>query len=526
MADLNFQFGDGKPQSKAGTIAGRVFLVLFATPFAAFGLFAIWGGINKAREGKIQEGIFICLFGLVFSAVGFGLMYFALSAGRRQKAAEAKWVAQTDGGNKVWLARPDWAAGRIKSANTAQTVVLGIMAAAFCGMGSLFTFLMLPEELHKGNYPALLVLIFPLVGLGLFAGFVRAVLAKRRFGDCFFELAQIPAPLGGSLDGLIQTGLPIKLEQGLHLKLSCLRRTVSGSGKNRSVHESILWQDEKVFRSDASLPMTGSGGSGIPVHFVLPGDQPESYFRGESTIIWRLEATAKMSGPDFSAVFEVPVFRVAGTVPVREKDSDPTASLQMSAEEIRRDEHSKIQVTVGPGGREFYFPAARNLGTAVMLTVFLVIWSGFLWMMIRFHAPILFPIIFGLFEVFIFWGCLAMWIKSSRVTIDSSGVTLKTSWLMFVRTRRFEAGEISRFDFKVGMTSGSTAFHDIKLVTHAGTQDSFAARKARYQETGERPPLDFKISDPGGITLASSIASRPETEWLVREMTRALGRKT
>ena len=44
-----------------------------------------------------------------------------------------------------------------------------------------------------------------------------------------------------------------------------------------------------------------------------------------------------------------------------------------------------------------------------------------------------------------------------------------------------------------------------------------------------KPPgvlmLKFSISSPGGFTLASGIASAPEANWLVQEMTKALGRK-
>lgn len=196
----------------------------------------------------------------------------------------------------------------------------------------------------------------------------------------------------------------------------------------------------------------------------------------------------------------------------------------MSVEEIRRDEHSKIQVNDTPGGKEFYFPAARNVSTAIGVTVFLVIWSSAVWLMINKHAPILFPIIFGLIDILILLGCVSLWFKSSRVTVNGSGVTLNNRFLLFGRTRQFETGEIVRFDTKVGMTSGSKVFSDIKLVTRQ-SEESFAARKARYEQTGQRPPMNVKAYDASGVTLASSIASNPEADWLVREMTRALGRK-
>ena len=426
---------------------------------------------------------------------------------------------------KPWLKRADWAAGKIKSATGAQTKVFAVMALAFCGIGGVSTFALLPKELHNGNYKALLVLLFPLFGLGFIIAIIRGMLAHRRFGDCFFELAQIPAPLGGTLDGMIQTGARIRLEHGLHLKLSCIRRVVTGSGKNRNVQENILWQDEKVFAPNANLPEPEPGHSGIPVFFKLPADQPECSGSGDNAVLWRLEAKAKMSGPDFRAQFEVPVFQVAGAAVAEVADEpDPTAALQESVENIRREENSKIQVTDGPRGREFYFPAARNLGMAIGITIFFLVWSGIFYALLHSHAPVLFPIVWGVTDALLGWGCFNLWFKSSRVTIDSTGVHVVNRWLIFSRTRQFEATDIVRFDTKAGMTSGSQVFQDLKLITKdAG--DSFADDKDEYQRTGRMPAGRFRITSPDGFTLAGSLASKPEADWLVREMTKALGRK-
>lgn len=230
-----------------------------------------------------------------------------------------------------------------------------------------------------------------------------------------------------------------------------------------------------------------------------------------------------MAGPDFTAAFEAPVYQVAGAA-VAEDEADPTAAMQMSVEEIRRDENSRIQITDGPNGREFYFPAARNPGAAFSLSIALLAFGGFTVMARLLFHSLFFEIAFGLVSLLVLVGCINLWLKSSRITVNSSGVTALSRWLLFTRTRRFEAGEIVDFDTKIGMTSGNKAYYNLKLVTRASA-DSFAARKARYQQTGERPPPKFGISDPAGVTLAGGIASRPEADWLVREMTRALGRR-
>src|ERR1017187_5952389 len=223
MAEFRFQIGNGQPESKAGSLVGRIVLFLFATPFAAFGLFAVWQAIKKIQAGDIKGGMFLSLFGMVFSAVGFGLMFAAITAERRRRAAEEKWLAQTDGGKKIWLARPDWAAGKIKSSAGSQWKMFLFMGAMFGAIGGASSFFALKEELPKGNYAVLFVLLFPTVAIGFIIAAVRVLLARRRFGDCFFELAQVPAPLGGSLDGLIQTGARLNLEHSLHPRFSCIR---------------------------------------------------------------------------------------------------------------------------------------------------------------------------------------------------------------------------------------------------------------------------------------------------------------
>jgi hypothetical protein len=293
---------------------------------------------------------------------------------------------------------------------------------------------------------------------------------------------------------------------------------------SRNVQENILWQDEKVFKPEASLPEPEPGRSGIPVFFKIPADQPPCSAAGAEPILWRLEASAKMSGPDFAVTFDVPVFRVAGAALATAEPEDPTIALQMPAEEIRRDEHSKIRVTDGPDGRDFYFPAARNVKSALGLTVFFLLWSGIVWFLFDKRAPWLFRITFSLVDGALACGCFNVWFHSSRITINATRVRLTHRRLIFSRTREFDSREIERFATKMGMTSGNQVLQDIKLVRRAG-RDGFAARKALYQQTGQPPPVKFRMNDSAGITVASSIASQPEAEWLVQEMTKALGRR-
>src|SRR5208283_4312914 len=103
--------------------------------------------------------------------------------------------------------------------------------------------------------------------------------------------------------------------------------------------------------------------------------------------------------------------------------------------------------------------------------------------LVRTHAPVLFPIVWGVTDVLVAFGCVNAWFKSSRVTIDSTTVRAVNCWLIFRRTRQFRADEVVRFATKAGMQSGSQVYLDIKLVTR-DREDNFAANKLKYQQTG------------------------------------------
>ena len=505
-------------------------LVVAAIALATIGNFfwPILKDLYDARQnGANASNVPLLMFGGFFLVMILAVL-FSVARGLRRRQNPSPAAGDSSAIAKPWLARPDWAAGKIKSTSTAPIGFFLLWSFLALAMSAPAVHA-IPTEWRKGNHLILVALLFPAVAFYLLGYSFVKWRSRRRFGDCFFEPAQIPVPLGGTLEGMIVTGAPLKLEQGLHLKISCIRRTVtvSGAGKNRSenAQETVLWQDEKIFKAEASLPDPEPGHSGIPVFFKLPADQSEWFVGRDVSVFWRLEAKSKMRGPDFSVAFDVPVFKVAGAIAEAADEADPTAALQMPVEELRRDEHSRIRVTDGPDGRDFYFPAARNLGTAFGLTLFFLAWTGFTLAAYFLFKSLFFEIIFTAVDVLIFFICFNLWLKSSRVTIDSTGVRVTRRWLLFSRSRNFAANDIVRFDIQAGMTSGPQTFQNIKLITK-GSENSFAASREKFQQTGQRPPLKFQISSPGGFTLASGVASKPEADWLVQEMTKALGRTT
>jgi hypothetical protein len=424
------------------------------------------------------------------------------------------------------LARKDWAAGKIKSNETSQLTTALIMAVVLGGIG-MATCLRLPGGWHKVGFSTWIALAFLVGGLLFLISFINGLRTRWRFGHCCFVPSGVPIPLGGVLEGTIQTDKPLRLEQDLRLTISCIQQEKRG----KHSFQSILWQDEKCYSANASFIETEPGHIAIPVRFKLPGDQPECCRSGRVSVCWRLEARSQMHGPAFHECFDLPVFNIS-SIPAPDpgnddaipaagnNNADPTAGLLAGVEEIRQDQNSRIQVGIGPHGQEFYFPAARNVGDALLMTVAALLFDGAPVLLIRLAGRDAFALIvcsimglvFGL--VGLLFTCLALnaWFKSSRVTVDSTGVHAHDHWLFFFhRSRDIAAGDIDHFEIESRSSSsspnGAKACWDVQICTRSARESGQAAEGL------------------GAIILAKNIADKAEAQWLADQMARALGRQ-
>jgi hypothetical protein len=464
---------------------------LLAVPFALMGIFALvlllhdglfvplshhdphWG-MDRQRTFTLLSAAIVC--------GGLIALIFGISA---KKHALRNSAAKTDD-EKPWLKRKDWADGRIASSSRKAVWILWIFVAFWCAASTVISLAVVPQQLHQGNHAAFIALILPVIGLAMVFFALNTTLAWRKFGQSIFEMAAVPAASGGTLEGEIRVKTKLQPQHGLHLRLSCVHRTTIGASNNRRTSEKILWQDEKWLRAD--LPQTDLNATGIPIFFQLPDNLPESTPGSGDGIHWRLEASATLRGPNFHAAFEVPVFKLPGPPEISD---DPTTQYQMSLDEMRKQIHSRIQVNDLPeGGKEFVFPAARNPGFASGASVFWLIWTGAIVLMIWKHLEQPFPLIFGAVDLLMTVFVFDLWFRRSRVVVNSESVTIQKAWLAFKKEQRLQTSEIKSVTSDVGATAGHAAFHDLKIQTRAGRS----------------------------FTVASNIGDKPEADWLVQQM--------
>lgn len=433
---------------------------------------------DAVLERWFTTDFWFVLIPLVFVLIGLGGLIYTVKAG--------KAAVPTAPGAPPWQHRPDWAAGSIRSSTKPAMIGAWVFAALWNTVSMPLLFLLPGEVFKKHNYPAAIGFLFPVVGVGLLVWAVRATMRWRRFGESVFEMDPVPGVIGGAVAGRVRLGRWLQPADGFKVKLSCINRVVTGGGKNRSTRESVLWQDEQTVSGSADT---------IPVEFCIPPDCRESSDENPNArVIWRLETAARVPGVDYAAQFEVPVFKVAQTpeqVAVAER---ARAAEREAVDRYQRPATSRIRVQPAmSGGTEFYFPAARNPGTATGLTAFFVIWTAAIWLQVFLKAPLLFPVVTGLVDLFLLYWVLDLWFGTSRVVVSPEAVVVSAGMIRAKRT--IPVTDIARITTKVGMTAGNKVYRDVKIVLRNGRE----------------------------VTAGSSVADPLEAEWLAAEMSQAAG---
>jgi len=437
--------------------------VLFLLPFCAVGVWAAVNAIGEALAGNWRDAGLFSIFALAFGGAGFGLLAAYFHGLERRRQRERRQQRHPD---QPWLWRPEWAGGRVED-RSGREVLFAWGFAAFWNVISLpLAFVAVRDELlRKGNHVALLVLVFPLVGLGLLIWAVRATLRRRKFGVSVFRMAKIPGTIGRALRGVIITATRVRADDGFLLTLSCINRVTTGSGRNRSTRERILWQAE---RQVTHTPSVTAGATAIPVAFRLPVDARETDDSDSADeILWRLEVEADVPGIDYRARFEVPVFRTEESdTPLTPEDE---AALQLSDEEIfRQSPDSRIYVTSALTRTEIFFAPARNVGAALSLTIFFALWAGITVGLPFLGAPLLFPIVFGLFALLMLWVVVDLWLGTTRVVASAAGLEITSGLLGIGRTRSVATDQIAEIDLKIRMQMGKRPYYDIIVRTRSG----------------------------------------------------------
>lgn len=440
--------------------AGFGCMVLFLLPFCAVGVGALLVALKALMAGDWATAGFAGIFAVTFGGAGFGLMTAAVFG---KKAAARSAVLREQNPDRPWRWQEDWASGTIRDSNRGTMIGAWVFALFWNVISMPAGFFAVRTAMAERNYVILFALLFPVIGAGLLAWAVRATTRYLKFGVSVLELTTRPGVVGGKLAGVVRIPGDLLPPDGFRVMLTSVNRRTTGSGKNRSTSESILWQEEGTFH-----PARQATGTVVPVAFAIPPDAPPTDTTDPAdAIVWRVALSAQVPGVDYAARFEVPVFRTdQGEISGPDIQVATPAPLDLA--HYQQPPDSRVQVNVNRRGTEVVFPPGRNPGAGIFTTVFFLVWSGVTVAMLKLGAPLLFPVIFGVFDLLLFYGVLAHWLGRVTVVADTGLLTVDRRILGFGGERRLEGNVISAIEPAIGMQVGSTPYYDIKVTRSDG----------------------------------------------------------
>jgi hypothetical protein len=481
---LIFKDAEAKPLSPK---AARTRVILLTLPFGLMGIFALvllvhdgfLGGLNRQKAMGLLSAAIVC-GGLIALIFGVNAKKMAMQAINTKSADD----------RAPWLKRKEWTQGRIATTSRKAVILVWVLVAFWCLALAVLSMVVLPPLLHHNPLAGLIALLLPVVGLVVVVYTIITTLAWRRFGQSVFEMDHFPAAAGTSLSGSIQVESRMQPVHGWQVRLSCVRRQTSGAVNNRQTIEKVLWREEKWLRAD--LPQGDAGTTSLPVFFNLPADLPDSTPSAADGIHWKLEASATLRGPNFLAIFDVPVFKLSEPPAPAEDRALPHV---ITLDSIRQGIPSRIEVRDLPDeGREFDFPAGRNPGFASGATLVCVIWTVIIALLIVKHGPLPFVLVFSIMDLLMAAFVVDLWCRRSRVLVNPAGLKVERAWFGLKKQQDIPANQVGSIVADIGATAGHVLYYDLKV--HA----------------------------PGGkeFLLAKNLKHRPEAEWLAGQMRTAL----
>lgn len=479
------------------------FFICFGLMFLVPGLLSLFTFLGNAHNPGTSGTLVGAAIALFISAIGAGFVLVAFGGYRKLKQQAAIEEANP---SSPWLWRKDWADRKAESERK-KTEITAWVACIFCNLVMIPVAVTLAPQLARRNDPRVFLIIgFCSIGVILFGVALRATLRHRRFGNTYFELDSLPFSPGGRLSGKIHLKLDAEATHGIDLRLSCVRKMITGSGNNRSTVQTVLWQAEQNVSSGA-MGMDPFSRT-IPVEFVIPSDAyVTDHDNSSDQVLWLLHAQADIPGIDYTDDFELPVFKTSFSV--EQAPTDSSAELSGFAAGTSDDSntvsvaapaHPKVVISSQDGGTEFYFPAFRTPSRALFLLVFTVIWTGVVYFLFHSKAPWFFPIIFGVMDLFVILGLFHVALGTARIHVGNGEIVSIKRVLGIGSTKHFLFSEV---DAIVAVTSGQ----------QGGAQGNSMYAIRLRTKNGRR------------LVLADEISSRQEARWIVSQIETLAGLK-
>jgi hypothetical protein len=441
---------------------GAVFLILFILPFLAVGIALGVLMVEAFLEGDIGKGFLLLAFSGAFGSVGVGLLVALLRGRGGQRDFEHR---KTLFPGEPWRWKKEWESNEIQSSAKSGLLLTWVFTFLWNSIAFPLIFLLRDEIIEKGNLGALAGLMFPLVGTGVLVYALKLSWSYLSYGSPVFVMNEVPGVIGGELSGRIEVRSPLQPTGGFTVRLSCIKRTESGSGDSRSTHDDVCWQEEQT----GILPGVSISGSGssIPLRFLVPFDCEQSSVEAGG-VFWRLEVVGAVPGVDFTGTFVVPLFKTVKSLPSQTEEELRSTALKSWHGFIPPTEAGiRVQRTT-TGGTEFVIAAGRNAGIAAIFGVVTIVWTGILALVLYAGAPLLFSIVFGIFDLIFLFGVVQFMFTETRIVVETGHVAIRRYVFGLMFGKRIPCADIEHVHLEIGAQAGTSTFQSIALIRKGG----------------------------------------------------------
>jgi len=276
--------------------------VLFGLPFLLSGVGIALAALYGSPYRKHAPDWLIYLIGSFFFSAGAFLIIHGLR-GVERKTAYRREAAANPG--QLWLADYHWQCEGFSF--SAFEAMLARFVGAVLWNAFLIPFFWVGLT-QRGMNRMFLVFacLFALIGLIFWVRWARVLGELFRYGNSFLYFNSFPYFLGNTFEGRLSLRRNLDAIDELTLTFRCIQEKyiTTGTGENRSTKVVCfeLYKDAATF---SRSQLASAGGSGLPVSFRIPQDQPATRLCDAPPTYWEIEAR----GADYEAYFLVPVYK-------------------------------------------------------------------------------------------------------------------------------------------------------------------------------------------------------------------------
>lgn len=446
--------------------------------FLGIGLALLYGAATRYRNQGDRLTPQVAIPGVAGLVAVIGSGVYLRFARRLVREAEAEAARRSAHPDEPWLWNKKWMDGAVEADGRAGMAGLWVMTVFWNAIALPIAIAALAQQPRRDN-AVFLVLVFPLVGLGLLAGAIYQAIRWKKFGRPRFLMSRLPGAIGGYVGGMIEVPARVTPESDLRLVLRNIRREVSGSGKNRSVRETVLWEHEE--RIAPGKLVSGPGRTEAPVLFYVPDTcRPSDDADANNEVLWRLEARAAVPGVDFAARFTVPVFRTGETAAPPEPDQPLLEDYRAGPPDGAMLREAGVEHDAG----SWTFTASHLQGTRLVFTLISGGLAALGVFLLGRGVPFVVWLVLGLFGAIFFFIAADLWLARFELRFEGDEVVVRHMSLSGTKERRVARREVVRVDTAQSMKMGTTQYYRLELAgadgPDGGTKAPFAARKLDF----------------------------------------------